>query len=218
MSLKRPTQKMSKSDADPKSRILITDTREEIHAKVKGAITDSEPGISFDPETRPGVSNLIEILRNVTSISDSAHAVGKDLEHMTMRAFKEMVADNVSECLRGVRENFLDLMEPKNLTLNVEVRQGARKAHRRASDTMRSVRDSLGLQTLQFRSGDQETEDADDAGDDNARDLQTNAGEVNIRYVDNRTETADAIQEALAGLSKQSFPASEPENSAKSRS
>merc|ERR1711939_634674 len=69
MSLKRPTQKMSKSDADPKSRILITDTREEIHAKVKGAITDSEPGISFDPEKRPGVSNLIEILRTVTSIS-----------------------------------------------------------------------------------------------------------------------------------------------------
>ncbi|KIW56952.1 tryptophan-tRNA ligase [Exophiala xenobiotica] len=216
MSLKRPTQKMSKSDADPKSRILITDTREEIHAKVKGAITDSEPGISFDPEKRPGVSNLIEILRTVTSISDSAEKIAKDLEHMTMRAFKEMVADNVSECLRGIRESFLDLMEPTNHTLNDEVREGARKAHARASWTMKNVRNSLGLQTLKIPSGEAEPENANDAGEDDAHDPQTDVHEVKIRYC--KSETAGAIQEALAGLSKQSFPASEPENSAKSRS
>ncbi|KAK7890294.1 Tryptophan--tRNA ligase, mitochondrial [Exophiala xenobiotica] len=223
MSLKRPTQKMSKSDADPKSRILITDTSEEIHAKVKGAITDSEPGISFDPEKRPGVSNLIEILRNVSSTTDSAHTIAKDLEHMTMRAFKELVADHVFECLRGVRENFLDLMEPNNHTLNDEVREGAGKAHFRASHTMRMVRDSLGLQTLQRSSRNPETEDVDNSEQGDADHPRTDAGELSIRLVDGEDdirqldtktakETADAIQEALAGLSKQSFPASKPDN------
>merc|ERR1711939_125804 len=180
------------------------------------SVVDLHALTSFDPEKRPGVSNLIEILRTVTSISDSAEKIAKDLEHMTMRAFKEMVADNVSECLRGIRESFLDLMEPTNHTLNDEVREGARKAHARASWTMKNVRNSLGLQTLKIPSGEAEPENANDAGEDDAHDPQTDVHEVKIRYC--KSETAGAIQEALAGLSKQSFPASEPENSAKSRS
>lgn len=169
MSLKRPTQKMSKSDPDPKSRILITDTYEEIHAKIKGAITDSTPGISYDPEKRPGVSNLIDILRNVMSTGETSTAIAKDLQHMTMRALKEMVADSVATCLLGIRENFLELMEPGNKTLYDEAYEGARKAQRKAAGTMRTVRHSLGLNTLVRRTdlgGTDEAEDTDADVDD----------------------------------------------------
>jgi hypothetical protein len=33
-----------------------------ISSKIKRAVTDSTPGISFDPELRPAVSNLVAIL------------------------------------------------------------------------------------------------------------------------------------------------------------
>lgn len=60
-SLRDPTKKMSKSDPDEKSRILITDQPKQILDKVKKAITDFTSAVTYDPTTRPGVSNLISI-------------------------------------------------------------------------------------------------------------------------------------------------------------
>lgn len=50
---------MSKSDAQEKSRILITDTREDIIKKIKAALSDFDSRITYDPEQRPAVSNLV---------------------------------------------------------------------------------------------------------------------------------------------------------------
>merc|ERR1711939_99457 len=61
MSLTDPVKKMSKSDPNPKSRILLTDSNEVIRSKIKSAMTDSFDGISYEPERRPGVSNLLDI-------------------------------------------------------------------------------------------------------------------------------------------------------------
>ena len=61
-SLRNPDQKMSKSAPDANSRILLTDTPEQIQSKFKRAVTDSEPMLTYDPENRPAVSNLISIL------------------------------------------------------------------------------------------------------------------------------------------------------------
>lgn len=54
-------KKMSKSDPDPKSCIMITDTPEMIVAKVKKAITDFTSEVTYDPENRHGVANLLTI-------------------------------------------------------------------------------------------------------------------------------------------------------------
>ncbi|KIX91972.1 uncharacterized protein Z520_12299 [Fonsecaea multimorphosa CBS 102226] len=148
MSLKRPEQKMSKSDPDPKSRILITDSPEEIHAKLRGAVTDSEPGISFNPERRPGVSNLVEILRHVTESRESSEYIAKDNENVSMRAFKEMIADEIILALRGVRDNFLALMDSSgngNGRLRDEIEWGGAKARRKARMTLDEVQQALGL-------------------------------------------------------------------------
>lgn len=66
MSLRDPTRKMSKSDAAPASRIDLTDDADAIRRKIARAVTDSEPAVSFDPETRPGVSNLVSLLATLT--------------------------------------------------------------------------------------------------------------------------------------------------------
>lgn len=60
-SLRDPTKKMSKSDPDPKSCIMITDTPDVITSKVKKAITDFTSEVTYEPENRAGVTNLLTI-------------------------------------------------------------------------------------------------------------------------------------------------------------
>lgn len=60
-SLRDPTKKMSKSDPNTKSCVMITDAPDVITSKVKKAITDFTSEVTFEPETRPGVTNLLTI-------------------------------------------------------------------------------------------------------------------------------------------------------------
>jgi hypothetical protein len=152
MSLKEPQLKMSKSHPDPKSRILITDTEEDIHAKIKEALTDSEPGITYDPKTRPGVSNLLEILKHTTQSPNSCEELAHDLSGLTMRQLKEHVSQAVVKCLSGIRESYLELMLPTNKTIAMAREAGRLKAAGRASTTMKTVREHVGLQDAQWPS------------------------------------------------------------------
>jgi tryptophanyl-tRNA synthetase len=157
MSLKEPQLKMSKSHADPKSRILITDTKEDIHTKIKEALTDSEPGITYDPKTRPGVSNLLEILKHTTQSPSSCEELAHDLSGLTMRQLKEHVSQAVVKCLSGIRESYLELMLPTNKTIAMARGAGRLKAAARAGRTMKTVREHVGLQDAQWpsRKGEQ---------------------------------------------------------------
>lgn len=60
-SLRDPTKKQSKSDPDAKSRLTLRDTPDELLLKIKRAITDFTSEVTYDPEKRPGVANLIMI-------------------------------------------------------------------------------------------------------------------------------------------------------------
>lgn len=79
-SLRDPTKKMSKSDPDPKSCVMITDTPKVIKEKVKKAITDFTSAVTFEPETRPGVTNLLTIHsmvsgKSIQEICDDAQSI-----------------------------------------------------------------------------------------------------------------------------------------------
>ena len=56
MSLAEPTKKMSKSDTNINSFILMTDDKDTIVRKFKRAVTDSDGVVRFDREAKPGVS------------------------------------------------------------------------------------------------------------------------------------------------------------------
>lgn len=60
-SLRDPTKKMSKSDTDIKSRLDLTDTPDVLLNKIKKALTDFTSEVTYDPNNRPGVANLINI-------------------------------------------------------------------------------------------------------------------------------------------------------------
>lgn len=156
MSLKHPENKMSKSDPDPKSRILITDSQDEIHAKFRAAMTDSEVGISYDPERRPGVSNLVDILKHVTQSRESSEYIAKDNENVSMRAFKEMVADATIMELSGIREKFNEFMAENNYNVREQVEIGGKKARARARMTFGDVHDALGLSDFMLTAEERE--------------------------------------------------------------
>jgi tryptophanyl-tRNA synthetase len=147
MSLKEPTLKMSKSHEDPRSRILLTDSHEEIHKKVRVALTDSKAGISYDPKTRPGVSNLLDILSHLDDDRASAAEIALDMQGLSLRAFKETVADKVSATLAPIRESYGALMSSaRKDELDNVARLGAEAAQMNASTVLSQVKRAVGLE------------------------------------------------------------------------
>ncbi|KAJ5986808.1 hypothetical protein N7451_011173 [Penicillium sp. IBT 35674x] len=134
---------MSKSHADERSRILLTDSPSEIHKKVKVALTDSEPIVSYDPARRPGVSNLIEILSHFEEVPCGALAA--EYQSASLRTLKEHVASRIAHHLQGVRERYVEIMEDQSGYLDTVAQEGAEVAQANANQTMRQVRDVMGL-------------------------------------------------------------------------
>ena len=146
MSLIQPRAKMSKSAPNPKSRILINDTREVISQKIKGALTDSIEGVSYDPATRPGVSNLIEIMHHMGGGIESCEDIARDCSSLSMRSFKERVAESIDAHIAPMREEWNRIMNDSTSQYLNDVEQaGAERASQAASDTMRDVRNAVGL-------------------------------------------------------------------------
>lgn len=147
MSLTKPENKMSKSDTNPKSRILITDTRDDIFRKIKAAVTDSIHGISYDPTTRPGVSNLVSLMFHLCQDGfDSPTQLADDCKDMSMRTFKERVAETVNQALRDIRDRYHDVLQRGQGAYLTDVAvNGAQRARGNADQTMKQIRDAIGL-------------------------------------------------------------------------
>jgi tryptophanyl-tRNA synthetase len=140
MSLTDPTSKMSKMDDNPKSRIDVLDSPEEIRKKVMAAVTDSEPTVRYDPEEKPGVSNLLEIM---------AACTGGSIEDLVDRyrdggygPFKEAVAEAVIAELAPVRAAYQQLDDADVARI---MQRGALDARTRAERYQQEVRDAVGL-------------------------------------------------------------------------
>ncbi len=69
MDLHEPTRKMSKSISSPLGSIFITDSPDDIDKKIKKAVTDTDNEVRFDWDTKPGVSNLLEIFSSFSGES-----------------------------------------------------------------------------------------------------------------------------------------------------
>lgn len=69
MSLRDGKKKMSKSDESDYSRINLIDNEEIIIKKIKKAKTDSITELSYEPDLRPEISNLIKIYAKLSNYS-----------------------------------------------------------------------------------------------------------------------------------------------------
>lgn len=140
MSLQDPTAKMSKSDPDESSRILVFDEPDTIVKKFKKAVTDSGSEVAYDAVNKPGISNLLEILSLFTdrSIQDLVN------EHNALQYgyFKQLVADAVVEGLTPIRTSYKSLEDAEVGRL---MKKGALDARMRAEEQMVGVRRLVGL-------------------------------------------------------------------------
>ena len=142
MSLTNPTSKMSKSGTI-NSQINLDHSEFEIRLRIRGALTDSISGISYDREARPGVSNLIEMIGNMTN-RDDFEVIAKECEGLSMKDFKDRVADSVVEGLKGIKGEYERIKGDAGYLEEVS-RIGAEKANKRANETLGRVMEAMGM-------------------------------------------------------------------------
>ncbi|KAK7107665.1 tryptophan--tRNA ligase, mitochondrial-like [Littorina saxatilis] len=143
-SLRNPEAKMSKSEADPLSRIELNDTPDKIAEKIKKAITDCSSEVTYEPENRPGVANLIDI--HMAFSGEFAETICEDayLKAMDTGMFKTRVTEVVVETLKPISDTILRLQQDKGYLEKV-LKNGQQQAEVIAEQTMREVREGLGL-------------------------------------------------------------------------
>jgi tryptophanyl-tRNA synthetase len=158
MSLTSPEKKMSKSDPNPKSRVLLTDSQEDIKRKVNAALTDSLESGTFDFAGRPGWSNLVQLLYCLEPLADTISAGPQDsntsldglsaeMAKYSKKALKERVADAIEREFAPVRELYLESMNTASglRKLDEASAVGAAKARLSAEKTMTIVKEAIGF-------------------------------------------------------------------------
>lgn len=137
---------MSKSHQDPRSRIHINDDPESIDGKIRLALTDLVPGVSYDPNSRPGVSNLLVMMSSLDAQGRSVEDLAKICDAMSMREFKAEVTLVISEGLAVIRDRYNRFVkDDRSQDLDDIANEGSNKARKQAQKIMSVVRRSVGL-------------------------------------------------------------------------
>ena len=141
MSLQEPTRKMSKSDPDD-CFISILDGPDAVRRKVRRAVTDSDGEIRFDPENKPGVSNLLSILSALTG--EKVDALAESMAGKGYGELKSAVTDAVISTLEPIQTSFTQYMGDKAYLESV-YRSGAERASRIAERTLSKLMKKIGF-------------------------------------------------------------------------
>jgi tryptophanyl-tRNA synthetase len=140
--LQDPTAKMSKSASSPAGIVEMLDDPSASAKKIRSAVTDSDTEIRFDPDGKPGVSNLLTIHsalsgRPISELEDEYAGRGYgDL--------KKDLAELVVEFVTPFRERTLELLEDQTHLTDV-LSQGAEQAGAVAEATLRDVFQRVGF-------------------------------------------------------------------------
>jgi tryptophanyl-tRNA synthetase len=140
MSLEDPTKKMSKSDNEG-SYISLLDPPAVIRKKIARATTDSQRTIVFD-EARPGIYNLLSIYEALGN--DTREQITAEFEGKGYKEFKAALAERVIAALEPIQQRYAEITaDPAHLDALLE--QGAERVRPLAAETLRTVKDRVGL-------------------------------------------------------------------------
>jgi len=142
MDLQEPTNKMSTTTSSEQGAVYIVDAPDTIRKKFKSAVTDSGREVRYDPEEKPGVSNLIEIL-NVAS-GEPIDVIEAEFDGQGYGAFKEAVGEAVVELLTPIRERY-EALRADERELQRLLAVGAEKARRAAEPTLEAMYERMGF-------------------------------------------------------------------------
>jgi tryptophanyl-tRNA synthetase len=140
MDLQNPRAKMSKSADSPQGTVALLDPPDVVTRKIKRAVTDTEREVRYDPATKPGVSNLLELLAVATNRTPAEAAAG----YTEYGPLKADTAAAVVEFLRPVQERFRELAADRDHVTAV-LASGAGKAQSVAAKTLTRAQDAIGL-------------------------------------------------------------------------
>ncbi|RST14878.1 tryptophan--tRNA ligase [Streptomyces sp. WAC05374] len=140
--LQDPSVKMSKSASTPKGLINLLDEPKATAKKVKSAVTDTDTVIRFDPEDKPGVSNLLTIMSTLTgtSVPDLERSYEGKLYGALKTDLAEVMVDFVTPFKTRTQE-YLD--DPE--TLDSILAKGAEKARAVAGETLAQTYEKVGF-------------------------------------------------------------------------
>ncbi|GAA3843201.1 tryptophan--tRNA ligase [Streptomyces phyllanthi] len=140
MNLQDPTAKMGKSDDAGPGIICLLDEPDVVRKKVMRAVTDSGRDVVYDPEGRPGVANLLEILAACTG----GNPEGLSGVYESYGALKKDIAEAVTEVLRPVQERHKELCADPAYVEGV-LREGAERAREMARPRVDAAYRAIGL-------------------------------------------------------------------------
>jgi tryptophanyl-tRNA synthetase len=147
MALDDPMSKMSKSAENPHSLISLLDDENKIKKSIMRATTDSDGDIRFDPEEKPGISNLLTIYSAFSG--DSIDKVERDWAGHGYGDFKKALAEVTIDALRPIQQNYAEIRASGELVETLE--DGAARANIIAERVMNRVKDRFGLGAGEIR-------------------------------------------------------------------
>ena len=142
MDLTDPTAKMSGSTSPDKGLILLSDAPSRIAKKIRSAVTDTEAEVRYDPENKPGVSNLL-VIHSMLSGTPVAR-LEEDFAGRGYGDLKKDVAEVVVAALEPFQTRMAELLGDPAERDRI-VARGAERAHAVASRTVARVYDRMGL-------------------------------------------------------------------------
>lgn len=141
MDLQNPLVKMSKSAENQKGVIFLLDSEENIRKKLKSAVTDSDNKVSYDPENKPGVSNLLTIyacFKNITIKEAEKH-----FETANYGILKSEVADSIVNVLMPIQEKYKEILNSK--VINEVLESGYNKVLEISKQKYNEVKNKVGI-------------------------------------------------------------------------
>lgn len=141
MNLKNPEKKMSKSDPDQNSFILLLDDEETIKRKISKAVTDSMANFDYNDEQK-GLKNLINMY--IAFSNKTKEEIILKYKNENYSVFKEDLGQLISDSLKDLREKYFEYIKDKQYLEKV-MEQGAQKASYIANKTLRKVYKKVGF-------------------------------------------------------------------------
>lgn len=140
--LQDPTSKMSKSAESDAGLLSILDPAELTAKKIMRAVTDADGEIRFDPQTKPGVSNLL-VIYSVLS-GEPIDAIADSFAGKGYGDLKKALAEVVTETFTPIRERTNELLsDPAELDRLLDA--AAMRANEVAERTLNAVYDRMGI-------------------------------------------------------------------------
>lgn len=140
-SLQDPTKKMSKSETDTKGTIDLLDDPAVAKKKIMSAVTDSVGIIQYDPESQPGLANLLTIQSVLAN--EPIEDIVKRYEGKGYGELKKEIGQTVFDFLTDLQAKYKKIIESNVIDQILE--EGAKKASYVANKKIRKVYKKIGF-------------------------------------------------------------------------